>query len=275
MRRLTIEKNITPRDSVSMNIFFAEMRNYPVMTREEELEMFRKYNRSKDEKVLEEIVKRNIKFVVSVAKQYLTSTTQFEDLVMAGCIGLQLAAQRFDCERGYKFSSFAVWYIRNDIILFIMNQRRIRVPAHTSLKVRKLQTKLDYGEDVTEDEYVEVMKYEETVSIASLDKKTDDYDLKDVIENKNSENPLVNLFNTDDINVINRLLDMLPKREKTIIEYYFGLNGKIPCNLDEIGEIVNLTRERVRQLKKSSLYKLKKILNSSGKSTYHSMYDYR
>jgi len=272
MRRLTIEKTITPRDSKSLNLFFTDIRNYEVMTHEEEYEIFEKYNNTKDEKLLEEIVHRNLKFVVSVAKQYITSQLALEDLTMSGCIGLIKAAERFDYTRGFKFSTFAVWYIRNEVILYIINQsRNVRIPSHISLEIRKIQKKIEANEELTEEELIKYSKYQETQSIMSLDKVTDEYDPLSSIENSNADNPLLELNLIDKNIVLNRVLHQLGDREQLIIEHLFGLNGKKVASIEEVAIMINCSSELVRQIKNRSLYKMKRLLKGKAKDMYFSL----
>jgi len=275
MRQLKISKSITNRQTVSLDRYLQEIGKVDLITAEEEVDLARKIKEG-DVTALEKLTKANLRFVVSVAKQYQNQGLSLPDLINEGNLGLIKAAEKFDETRGFKFISYAVWWIRQSIMQAIAEQSRIvRLPLNkigNINKVRKTFNELEqkYERDPLEHEIAECLDLSETdvkvsmkntrrhVSMdAPLSSDEDSSNLYELISSKDVPNPDKNLLNESLQNEIEFLLCKIPAREAEVIRMFFGLNGVSPMSLEEIGLKFGLTRERVRQIKEKAVRRLK------------------
>lgn len=288
MRQLKITKQITLRDNFSFNKYLQEVSQIDKPLSAEDEKVLAKKVKEGDEKAKDELITRNLRFVISVAKQYQNFNSTLEDLVSEGNYGLVKAAMKFDPSMGYKFISYAVWWIRQSIVQYLNdNSRSIRIPMNKIAnvnKIRKIQSLLEhkFEREPSEEEILkecgEKIKLEDiTISknldnnISSLDycmtgnknNDSDSFSLIDILKNENSPMP-DKKTKTEDLKIeINQALKKIPKRSQDIIIMYFGLNGNGNKTLDEIGQELDLTRERVRQLKEKSITVLRRTLKKS------------
>ena len=278
MRHLRIAKQITNRDSASLDLYLHEIGKVSLITIEEEINLARKIKNG-DRKAFEMLITSNLRFVVSVAKQYQNQGLTLSDLINEGNLGLIKAAERYDETRGFKFISYAVWWIRQSILQAVAEHSRIvRLPLNkigSILKINSAFTKLeqDYQREPIPEEIAEMLKFqikvvEEALQTPNFHISTD----APLRENESEENTLYDtLINTDapspdmlllknSLRIeIERTLATLDHREAEILRYFFGLIGENPLSIDEIALELKLTRERVRQLKEKALKKLKNI----------------
>jgi RNA polymerase primary sigma factor len=284
MRQLKITKSITNRESKSLDKYLQEIGKEDLITAEEEVDLARKIKQGgiEGQIALEKLTKANLRFVVSVAKQYQNQGLSLPDLINEGNLGLIKAAQRFDETRGFKFISYAVWWIRQSILQAIAEHSRIvRLPLNQVGSLNKLNkafSKLEqeFEREPTEEELAEMMdlpqdKIKDSIQIAgrhvSMDApliQGEESTLYDVMVNKDSPRADNDLLNESLQLEIERTLDTLSEREKQIIKLYFGIGMNHGLTIDEIGEKFDLTRERVRQIKEKAL----KRLRQSSKSRY-------
>ncbi len=282
MRHLKISKQITNRDEGSINRYFQEIKKYPLISTDEEIELSARI-RNGDAIALEKLVVANLRFVVSVAKQYQNQGLSFSDLINEGNMGLMRAASRFDETRGFKFISYAVWWIRQAIVQALSEQTRIvRLPLNRLSSINKISQAIPYLEqslerEPTDDElanYLEMNK--EEVTIANEIKKRQfsfdsplkndgesDFSLYDVVQTDFIPSPDSEIMlNSTTIN-INRILNKLNQRESSILKMAFGLDGTSCISLHDIAEKMNLTPERVRQIKSKGILKIKQLLGDN------------
>ncbi len=273
MRQLKITKSITNRESASLDKYLQEIGREELITVEEEVELAQKI-RQGDKRALEKLTRANLRFVVSVAKQYQNQGLSLPDLINEGNLGLIKAAQKFDETRGFKFISYAVWWIRQSILQALAEQSRIvRLPLNQvgSLnKINKAQGKFEqeHGRLPTSEELSEILdvpkeKIADTIRVSgrhvSLDApfvEGEDNNLLDVLENEESPAASKGLVSESLNKEIERALSTLTPRERDIVKYFFGI-GCQEMTLEEIGEKFNLTRERVRQIKEKAIRRLK------------------
>ena len=285
MRQLKISKQITNRENYSLDKYLQEIGRVDLINSEEEIALSKKIKKG-DQEALDKLTKANLRFVVSVAKQYQNQGIELSDLINEGNIGLIKAAKRFDETRGFKFISYAVWWIRQAILQALAEQSRIvRLPLNRvgSLnKVAKTAFKLEQeyereptnGElsdvlDMPTDEINDTMKISgRHVSINTPFSQGEDGSLLDVLEDDSEEKPDSELMNDSLIAEIQRILRTLEERESKILILFFGLNGEQPSTLEEIGLKLNLTRERVRQIKEKVIKKLRKPSKSQNLKSY-------
>ncbi len=274
MRQLKITKQVTKRDNVSLDVYLHEIGKLDLLSVEEEVELARRI-REGDREALDRLVKANLRFVVSVAKQYQNQGLSLPDLINEGNLGLMRAAMRFDETRGFKFISYAVWWIRQSILQALAEHSRIvRLPLNKvglQNKVLKAFLKLeqDFEREPTVEEVAqylnmttdEIKAFIKTsnkhVSMDAPINSEEESTLLDVLADENEEIPDNFLINDSLRMEINRILSTLSFREAEIIRMSFGLNGYYPHSLDEIAEKFNLTRERVRQIKEKAFRRLK------------------
>jgi RNA polymerase primary sigma factor len=284
MRQLKITQSITNRESQSLDKYLHEIDKVDLITAEEEVILAQKI-REGDQAALERLTKTNLRFVVSVAKQYQNQGLTLGDLINEGNLGLIKAAKRFDETKGFKFISYAVWWIRQSILQAIAEQSRIvRLPLNqvgSLSKISKAFSKLEqeYEREPSPEELAEILettvdKISDTMSNSgrhvSMDApfvQGEENTLLDVLENRDTPETDSMLINESLSEEIKRSLATLTEREREIIVLFFGLGTNHALSLEEIGEKFNLTRERVRQIKDKALQRLRhtsrsKILKS-------------
>jgi RNA polymerase primary sigma factor len=275
MRQLKITKSITNRESQSLEKYLQEIGKVELITPEEEVRLAARI-RQGDQQSLDRLTKANLRFVVSVAKQYQNQGLSLPDLINEGNLGLIKAAQRFDETRGFKFISYAVWWIRQSILQALAEQSRIvRLPLNKvglTNRIQKAFSTLEqqFEREPSAEELAEMldMDLEEvsaTLGISarhvSMDtplSEGEDNTLLDVLENPNAEKTDGELDHKESLKTeIDRSLKTLTERQKEVICYFFGIGVDHPMSLEDIGEKFNLTRERVRQIKDKAITKLR------------------
>ncbi len=285
MRQLKISKQITNRESQSLDKYLQEIGKVDLLMADEEVELAQRI-REGDQLALEKLTKANLRFVVSVAKQYQNQGLSLGDLINEGNLGLIKAAQRFDETRGFKFISYAVWWIRQSILQALAEQSRIvRLPLNRvgSLnKISKTFSELEqrFEREPSPEELAEVLEVStsevvDTLKISgrhvSMDApfvQGEDNTLLDVLENDAEVKPDQGLMSDSLKREVQRALSTLTQREADVIALYFGLNGEHPMTLEEIGERFDLTRERVRQIKEKAIRRLRHTSRSKTLKPY-------
>jgi len=285
MRQLKITKSITNRDSASLDKYLQEIGREGLITAEDEVELAQKI-RDGDQIALEKLVKANLRFVVSVSKQYQNQGLTLPDLINEGNLGLIKAAQRFDETRGFKFISYAVWWIRQSILQAIAEQARIvRLPLNQvgSLnRINKAFSKLEQEferepspEEIADNLEIDKDKVNEAqkisgrhVSVDAPFREDEDGTLLDVLSNDNSPVTDLDLINESLQLEIDRSLSTLTDRERDVIKLFFGIGIPHPLSLEEIGEKFELTRERVRQIKEKGIRRLRHTSRSKLLKSY-------
>ena len=285
MRQLKIAKQITNRDTASLNKYLQEIGRVDLITAEEEVELAQKI-KAGDKNALEKLTKANLRFVVSVAKQYQNQGLTLPDLINEGNLGLIKAAKRFDETRGFKFISYAVWWIRQSILQALAEQSRIvRLPLNKIGSINKInkafaRLEQEFERPPTAEEiadYVELSITEVKESLknsgrhVSMDAPLidgEDSNMYDVLRSDESPSPDTELMMESLRKEIRRALDTLTPREADVISSYFGLNKGHAMTLEEIGEKFDLTRERVRQIKEKAVRRLKHTSRSKILKTY-------
>ncbi|MDR1737312.1 MAG: RNA polymerase sigma factor RpoD/SigA [Candidatus Symbiothrix sp.] len=273
MRQLKISQSLTPRESGSLNAWLKQIGRYPLVSPNEEVELSEAIKRG-DQRALDTLVNANLRFVVSVAKQYATQGIALEDLVQWGNIGLIKAAKMFDATRGFKFISYAVWWIRQSILQSIAEQSRIvRLPlnrVNDASKSAKIKARFEQENertptveeladitDIPADRLSEVLLFSgKHTSIDAPFVEGEDGSLIDVLINDDAPAADRDLMQESLKKDINRVLSLLSDRERKIVMLCFGLAGN-EMNLEEIGYKEGLTRERVRQIKDKAIRRLK------------------
>jgi len=285
MRQLKISKQITNRESQSLDKYLQEIGKVDLLTADEEVELAKRIKEG-DQIALEKLTKANLRFVVSVAKQYQNQGLSLGDLINEGNLGLIKAAQRFDETRGFKFISYAVWWIRQSILQALAEQSRIvRLPLNRvgSLnKISKTFSELEqkYEREPSPEELADVLQVStaevvDTMKISgrhvSMDApfvQGEENSLLDVLANDSEETPDQSLMTDSLRREVQRALSTLTQREADVITLYFGLNGEHVLTLEEIGEKFNLTRERVRQIKEKAIRRLRHTSRSKALKPY-------
>ena len=273
MRQLKITQSITNRESTALEKYLQDISHEGLVSVEEEIELARKIKKG-DVKALEKLTKANLRFVVSVAKQYQNQGLSLPDLINEGNLGLIKAAKKYDETRGFKFISYAVWWIRQSIMQAISEQSRIvRVPINQMGVIHKMRKVVQQFEqeyqrlpsideiaeqiDLPKEKIVEIMStITKKISMDAPISTNDDGNLLDVLPNKNSPSADEDLLEEGLKKEIERLLVSLAEREQIILRGYFGINQR-EMSLEEIGEQTGLTRERVRQLKEKAIKRLR------------------
>src|SRR5215469_15927163 len=277
MRQLKISKQITNRESQSLDKYLQEIGKVDLLTPDEEVELAKRIKEG-DQIALEKLTKANLRFVVSVAKQYQNQGLSLGDLINEGNLGLIKAAQRFDETRGFKFISYAVWWIRQSILQALAEQSRIvRLPLNKvglTNRISKAYSQLEqeFEREPTAEELatlldLEIEEVSSTLGIAarhvSMDtplSEGEDNTLIDVLENPNAPKTDNELDHTESLKVeIERSLKTLTERQKEVICFFFGIGVDHPMSLEDIGEKFSLTRERVRQIKDKAITKLRTV----------------
>ncbi|MEO6357206.1 MAG: RNA polymerase sigma factor RpoD/SigA [Ferruginibacter sp.] len=274
MRQLKITKSITNRESQSLEKYLQEIGKVELISPEEEVKLAIRIKQG-DQAALEKLTKANLRFVVSVAKQYQNQGLTLPDVINEGNLGLIKAAQRFDETRGFKFISYAVWWIRQSILQALAEQSRIvRLPLNKVGLTNRIskafsQLEQEYEREPTAEELATLLDLETEEVAASLNASVrhvsmdqpfgdgDESSLMDVLENPNAESTDMNLaFNASLATEIDRSLSTLTERQKDVIRFFFGIGVDHALSLEDIGERFNLTRERVRQIKDKAITKL-------------------
>lgn len=274
MRQLKITKQVTNRDTLSLDKYLHEIGKVELLSADKEVELAKRIKKG-DRAALETLVKANLRFVVSVSKQYQNQGLSLPDLINEGNLGLIKAAERFDETRGFKFISYAVWWIRQSILQALAEQSRIvRLPLNKIGSINKInktfnRLEQEYQRDPTVEEVAEIMEsraemIEDAMNFSnghvSMDAPLRDEEVNsmyDVMLNEDSPSPDSGLIDYSLRKEIERSLSTLGGREADILRYYFGLNSVPAHTLEEIGDEFGLTRERVRQIKEKAIKKLR------------------
>ena len=285
MRQLKISKQVTNRETASLDKYLQEIGKVDLITADEEVSLAQRI-RAGDRAALEKLTKANLRFVVSVSKQYQNQGLSLPDLINEGNLGLIKAANRFDETRGFKFISYAVWWIRQSILQALAEQSRIvRLPLNkigAINKINKAYARL-------EQEFEREPNFEEIATLLEISET----EVKDSIRNsgrhvsmdaplmQDEDNNMYDVLRSDDIPTpesgliyeslrkeVERAISTLTPRESDVIRFYFGLNGSYPMTLEEIGEKFELTRERVRQIKEKAIRRLKTTSRSNILQSY-------
>ena len=285
MRQLKITKQVTNRETASLDKYLQEIGKVDLITAEEEVDLAQRI-KAGDEIALEKLTKANLRFVVSVAKQYQNQGLTLPDLINEGNLGLIKAAKRFDETRGFKFISYAVWWIRQSILQALAEQSRIvRLPLNKIGSINKINKMYAFLEqanervpsaeeiakelDMTVSDVKESMKNSgRHVSMDAPLVEGEDSNLYDVLESGESPNPDKKLLHESLKTEIERALETLTPREADVVRLYFGLHEQHAMTLEEIGETFDLTRERVRQIKEKAIRRLKHTSRSKILKTY-------
>jgi len=273
MRQLKITKQVTNRDTPSLDKYLQEIGKVELISPDEEVTLARRI-KSGDSEALGKLVKANLRFVVSVAKQYQNQGMSLPDLINEGNLGLMKAAQRFDETRGFKFISYAVWWIRQAILQSLAEQSRIvRLPVNKIGSLNRIgrafsrleqeferePSSLEIAEmlEMAPEEVKESLKTTgRTVSMDAPISSEEENNMYDVLQSTDTPSPDKNLINESLAFEIERALSTLSPREAKVLKLYFGINMKHPFTLEEIGEELDLTRERVRQIKEKAIKRI-------------------
>ena len=285
MRQLKISKQITNRESQSLDKYLQEIGKVDLLTPDEEVDLAQRI-REGDQIALERLTKANLRFVVSVAKQYQNQGLSLGDLINEGNLGLIKAAKRFDETRGFKFISYAVWWIRQSILQALAEQSRIvRLPLNRVGSLNKISKSFSMLEqkferepspeelaenlDLTTQEVTDTMRISgRHVSVDAPFVQGEENSLLDVLKNDDESKPDDGLMDDSLRREVQRALSTLTQREADVVCYYFGLDGAQALTLEEIGEKFNLTRERVRQIKEKAIRRLRHTSRSKALIPY-------
>jgi RNA polymerase primary sigma factor len=273
MRQLKITKQVTNRDTPSLDKYLQEIGRVELISPEEEVSLARRI-RSGDQEALKKLINANLRFVVSVAKQYQNQGMSLPDLINEGNLGLMKAAQRFDETRGFKFISYAVWWIRQSILQGLAEQARIvRLPVNKIGSINRInrafaKLEQEFEREPNSQEIAEMLQmiHEDvkdalktntrTLSMDAPINSDEENTMYDVLQSNETPSPDKNLINESLSFEIERALSTLSSRESKVLKLYFGLGMKHPFTLEEIGEELNLTRERVRQIKEKAIKRI-------------------
>lgn len=273
MRQLKISKSITNRESASLDKYLQEIGHEELLSTDEEVELAQRIRKG-DKRALERLTKANLRFVVSVAKQYQNQGLSLPDLINEGNVGLIKAAEKFDETRGFKFISYAVWWIRQSILQAIAEQSRlVRLPLNQVGSVNKITRELNKFEQEHErkpsvDEIAERVDLSED-KIADAMKANSRHVSMDAPIADGEDSSMIDFLSGDSSNTdrelaieslkaeVSRILKLLTDKEQKVLRAFFGIDGSPEMTLDEIGEKYNLTRERVRQIKEKALRRLR------------------
>ena len=274
MRQLKISKSITNRESASLDKYLQEIGHEELLTTDQEVELAQRIRKG-DKRALEKLTKANLRFVVSVAKQYQNQGLSLPDLINEGNVGLIKAAEKFDETRGFKFISYAVWWIRQSILQAIAEQSRlVRLPLNQVGSVNKIARELSRFEQEHErkpsvDEIAERVDLPED-KIADAMKANSRHVSMDAPIADGEDSSMIDFLSGDSSNTdrelaieslkaeVSRILKLLTDKEQKVLRAFFGIDGSPEMTLDEIGEKYNLTRERVRQIKEKALRRLRR-----------------
>lgn len=282
---MRIVKQFTNRENQSLDKYLQEIGKVDLLTPEQEIELTVRMKKG-DQSAMELLTKANLRFVVSVAKQYQNQGLSLGDLINEGNLGLIKAVRRFDETRGFKFISYAVWWIRQSILQALAEQSRIvRLPLNRVGALNKIgkaysNLKQEFEREPSAEEIAQVLEMEvdeisaamkisgKHVSVDAPFSYGDENSLLDVIENVQQPSPDNELISESLKTEIKNVLEILPEREAEVIRLYFGLDGEFSMTLEEIGEKFNLTRERVRQIKEKAIRKLRHNSKSNNLKSY-------
>ncbi len=286
MRQLKITNKITARESLALDKYLNDIGKIPMLTAEEEAELARRI-RQGDQEALNKLTRANLRFVVSVAKQYQNQGLSLSDLINEGNFGLMKAAKRFDETKGFKFISYAVWWIRQSILQSIVEYSRIvrlplnKVGSYNKVNEAYLSFVQEFEREPTNEELADLldMNEKEVVNMlkgngrhlsvdAPLSGEDGDSTMLDVISSEEDMPPDGRLMEQSLVEEVAQGLSILSAREVEVLSAYYGLNGKKPLTLEEIGELYNLTRERVRQIKERAIRRLRKSYNRNALKSY-------
>lgn len=287
MRQLKIIKQVTNRDTASLDKYLQEIGRVDLVTPEEEVELARRIKQG-DKKALDRLTKANLRFVISVSKQYQNQGLSLQDLINEGNLGLIKAAERFDETRGFKFISYAVWWIRQSILQALAEQARIvRLPLNKVGNINRinrafseLEQKFERAPTIDElAEHIDISVNDVRQSMMnsgrhiSMDAQLLEGDessssLYDLLPNDSLPSPDAVLVTDSLRKDIERSLSTLTLREGDVVRLFYGLNGKVPLTLEEIGDRFDLTRERVRQIKEKAIRRLRHTSRSKMLQTY-------
>ena len=286
MRKLKISQQITKRESKSLEKYLQDVSKEEMITAEEEVELAIKIQ-SGDERALNRLVRANLRFVISVAKQYQNTGLTLEDLINEGNLGLIEAAKRYDHTKGFKFISYAVWWIRQSILKAAAdNSRTIRLPHNRLGEIQKISKasnefeqkneRTPTAEELSDLTEMDVAKVEmslkmskKQVSIdAPMSNDDDNNSLVSVLENNDTPDPADNLLQESLSQDLERTLAYLKGMEAEVIRLFYGLGGASEMTLEEIGNTFGLTRERIRQIKERGLRRLRRVSNQTNLQTY-------
>lgn len=274
MKNFKVTQSITDRSNDCIKSYLKDINRYPILSPEEEREVAKAASEG-DKRAFDKLINSNLRFVVSVAKQYQNDTLSLLDLINEGNIGLIKAAHKFDYTRGFKFISYAVWWIRQSIMQAISDKAKtIRIPTNQGAMINKVSKAISQFEqqndrspsydeisaitDIPEEKIGEIMAImTKTISVDTPFGDEEDGCLLDVIPNVNTNPTDSNLNDISKVEEMNRILSKLPIRESAIIQMFFGLNGIQEMPFEEIGKRFGLTGERIRQLKEKTLKSLK------------------
>lgn len=286
MRQLKITNKITTRESLALDKYLNDIGKIDLLTAEEEAELARRI-RAGDQEALDRLTKANLRFVVSVAKQYQNQGLSLSDLINEGNVGLMKAAKRFDETKGFKFISYAVWWIRQSILQAIVEYSRIvrlplnKVGSYNKINEAYLSFIQEFEREPSHEELAELLDIP-AKEIANMLKGNgrhvsvdapmggDDGNLTmlDRIESDENSRPDSNIMQESLKDEVDEGLQILSPREIEVISCYYGLHGRKPLTLEEIGDLYNLTRERVRQIKERAIRRLRKSYNRNNLKSY-------
>ncbi|MDR1345784.1 MAG: RNA polymerase sigma factor RpoD/SigA [Bacteroidales bacterium] len=285
MRQLKISKSITNRDTASLDRYLADIGREMLISAEEEVELARRIKEG-DDAALEKLTKTNLRFVVSVAKQYQNQGISLQDLINEGNVGLIKAAKRFDETRGFKFISYAVWWIRQAILQAIADQSRIvRLPLNQVGTINKMKKEIARLEqamqrvptieeianalDMPDHKVAEILKMNSRPqSIDSPIAPDEETRFIDTFIFENDKDTDTNLMHESLVSEIDEVLSKLPDKERDIIKLFYGINTSHEHTLDEIGDKLGLSRERVRQIKERALKRLRQETKNKNLKMY-------
>lgn len=286
MRQLKITKQITNRDSKSLERYLQEVSKEAMVTAEEEVELAKRIKQG-DEEALKRLVNANLRFVISTAKQYQHHGLKLEDLINEGNLGLIEAAKRFDETKGFKFISYAVWWIRQSILKAIGEQSRlVRIPSNRINDIRKIaetasELSQEYEREATEEEISELLQMESSnvrniisysskhVSIdAPIGNEDDGGSMVNMMEDQNISKPMDDLLQESLSKEIEMALSTINERDAEVIRLSYGLDGKVPMSIDDISDRFGISRNRVRQIKDKTIQKLRKSSNLKQLQSY-------
>lgn len=286
MRQLKITNKITARESLALDKYLNDIGKIPMLTPEDEASLAKRI-RGGDQEALDKLTKANLRFVVSVAKQYQNQGLSLSDLINEGNVGLMKAAKRFDETKGFKFISYAVWWIRQSILQAIVEYSRIvrlplnKVGSYNKVNEAFLAFVQEYEREPTHEELAELLEMtpKEVANMlkgngrhisvdAPLSGEDGDSTMLDVISGDDDMSPDGGLMEQSLKEEVQQGLSILSPREVEVLSSYYGLNGQKSLTLEEIGELYGLTRERVRQIKERAIRRLRKSYNRNALKSY-------